>query len=345
MKSKTMPWDNQVFIIAEAGVNHNGRLDLAKKLIDAAKSAGADAVKFQTWKNKEIMSRSTHKVKYIEEATDSKRSLWDILNDLALSYEDFSKLQAYADKKGILFLSTPDGFESLDFLADELKLPIIKVGSTEITHLQYLTAIAKKKRPIILSTGLSSLGEVERAVATIRAHYQRPMVLLHCNSSYPSPLKDMNLKAMTTLEKAFRVPVGLSDHSDGSEAAIAAVALGARVIEKHFTLDRNMEGPDHKASLDADEFAKFVRSIRNTELLLGDGVKRMTQSESQNLTGIRRSIVAKRAIAKGTRLSEEMLICKRPGTGIPPDEMDNLVGLRVNQDISEDEILLWKHLR
>ena len=345
MKANILPWNKKVFIIAEAGVNHNGRLDLAKKLIDAAKSAGADAVKFQTWKNEEIMSRFTHKVKYIEKTTDSKKSLWDVLSGLALPYNDFRKLQAYAKKKDILFLSTPDGFESLDFLADELQLPIIKIGSTEITHLQYLAAIAKKKRPIILSTGLSSLGEVEKAIATIRAHYHGPMVILHCNSAYPAPLEDMNLRAMTTLEKAFCVPVGLSDHSDGNEASIAAVALGAKVIEKHFTLDRNMKGPDHQSSLDVEQFTKFVSSIRKTELLLGDGVKRMTKSEAQNLTGIRRSIVAKRNIIKGTRLSAEMLTCKRPGTGIPPEEMGNLVGLKVNQNISEDEPLLWKHFR
>lgn len=345
MKAGTMPWDKRVFIVAEAGVNHNGKLAIAKNLIDAAKSAGADAVKFQTWKNEEIMTRAARKVSYIEKTTDSKKSMWDIANELALSYAEFRTLRAYARKKGILFLSTPDGFESLDFLADELKLPIIKIGSTEITHLQYLTAIAKKRRPLILSTGLSNLGEVEKAVSTIRAQYQGPMVILHCNSSYPAPLEDMNLRAMTTLEKAFRVPVGLSDHSDGNEAAIAAVALGAKVIEKHLTLDRNMSGPDHKASLNVKEFTAFVRSVRNTELLLGDGVKRMTKSEAQNLAGIRRSIVAKKEIVKGTRLSAEMLTCKRPGTGIPPEAMGNLVGLKVNQNISEDEPLLWKYFR
>jgi N-acetylneuraminate synthase/N,N'-diacetyllegionaminate synthase len=345
MNDETMPWDKKVFIIAEAGVNHNGSLDLAKKLIDAAKSTGADAVKFQTWKNEEIMGKLTHKVEYIDQATDPEKSLWDILNDLALSYDDFRTLQDYANKKNILFLSTPDGFESLDFLVDELNIPIIKIGSTEVTHLQYLTAIAKKQKPIILSTGLSSLGEVEKAVATIRSEYQGPLVLLHCNSSYPSPPEDMNLRAMTTLEKAFDVPVGLSDHSEGSEASIAAVAMGAKVIEKHFTLDKNMSGPDHKSSLDVKEFTKFVSSIRNTELLLGDGVKRMTDSEAQNLTGIRRSIVAKKDITKGTCLSEEMLTCKRPGTGISPDMMNDLVGLKVNQNLLEDEPLMWKHFR
>ena len=345
MKAEGMLWDKRVFIIAEAGVNHNGSLDLAKKLIDAAKSGGADAVKFQTWKNEEIMGRSTHKVEYIEKTTDPKKSLWDILKELALSYNDFRKLQAYAKKKGILFLSTPDGFESLDFLADELSLPIIKIGSTEINHLQYLTAIAKKSRPIILSTGLSSLGEVERALSTIRAEYKGPLAVLHCNSSYPVPLEDMNLRAMTTLEKAFCVPVGLSDHSEGNEASVAAVALGARIIEKHFTLDRNMSGPDQKTSLDVKEFAEFVRSIRNTELLLGDGVKRMTKSEAKNFTGIRRSIVSTRKIIKGTVLSLDMLACKRPGIGIMPDDMDKIVGLKVNQNISEGEHVLWEHFK
>ena len=214
-----------------------------------------------------------------------------------------------------------------------------------MAHLQYLTAFALKNRPLILSTGLSSLGEVEIAVATIRAKYRGPLVLLHCNSAYPSPLEDMNLRAMTTLGNAFRVPVGLSDHSDGNEAAIAAVALGARVIEKHFTLDRNMRGPDHTASLDVNELTAFVRSIRNTERLLGDGVKRITRSEAQNLPGIRRSIVANRKIANGTRLSADMLTCKRPGNGIRPEDMDKLVGLRVNQIIAADEPLLWKHFR
>lgn len=345
MKVESMPWDDRVFIIAEAGVNHNGSLDLAKKLIDAAKSTGADAVKFQTWKNEEIMGKLTHKVEYIDQATDPEKTLWDILNELALSYDDFRKLQDYANKKGILFLSTPDGFESLDFLVNELNIPIIKVGSTEITHLQYLSAIAKKKRPIILSTGLSSLGEVEKAVFVIREQYQGPLVLLHCNSSYPSPPEDMNLRAMTTLEKAFCIPVGLSDHSEGNEASIAAVAMGAKVIEKHFTLDKDMVGPDHKSSLDVKEFTELVKSIRNTELLLGDGVKRLTTSEAKNLTGIRRSIVANREISKGTRLSEEMLTCKRPGTGISPEAMNDLIGLKINYNISEDELILWKHFK
>jgi N-acetylneuraminate synthase/N,N'-diacetyllegionaminate synthase len=345
MRAGVMPWDKGVFIIAEAGVNHNGKLRIAKQLIDAAKSAGADAVKFQTWKNEEIMTRSARKVRYIEKTTDSKKSLWDITSKLALSYDDFRALQAHARRKGILFLSTADGFESLDFLVDELKVPILKIGSTEVTHPQFLTAFAMKKRPLVLSTGLSDLGEVKKAVATIRAKYRGPLVLLHCNSAYPSPLKDMNLRAMTTLENTFRVPVGLSDHSEGHEAAIAAVALGARVIEKHFTLDRNMRGPDHKSSLNVKELTQFVRSIRNTECLLGDGVKRMTRSEAQNLTGIRRSIVAKREIVKGTRVSADMLTCKRPGNGIRPEDMGKLIGLRVNQTISEDEPVLWKHFR
>lgn len=340
-----MPWDNKVFVIAEAGVNHNGKVSLAKELIDAAKRAGADAVKFQTWKNEEIISRFTHKVEYIDNATDPDKSLWDILDKLALSYGDFRELQAHAKKQGILFLSTPDGFESLDFLADELDLPIIKIGSTEITYLQYLEAIASKQRPLILSTGLSTLGDVEKAISTIRAQYQGPMVILHCSSAYPTPLEDMNLRAMTTLKNAFGLPVGLSDHSDGNEAAIAAVALGARVIEKHFTLDRNMEGPDHKASMDVDEFTEFVRAIRKTEILLGDGVKRVMPSEARNLSGIRRSIVAKADIAKGARLSSEMMACKRPGTGIAPEAMENLLGLKVNRAISEGEPLMWEYFK
>ena len=336
---------NGVFIIAEAGVNHDGDLELAKKLVDAAVSVGADAVKFQTWQPGEITGRFAFKVGYLEETTDDAESRYELSNRLALPYEDFRQLHEYAERAGIRFLSTPDGFASLDFLVDELGMSMIKVGSSEVNHPQFLTAVGRKNLPVIMSTGLSTLGEVEDAVACVRTHCQSPIVVLQCTSEYPAPDDEINLRAMATLRDALKLPVGLSDHSTGSEAAIAATALGAVVIEKHFTLDRSLPGPDHRASMDPDQLRALVQSIRTTERMLGDGLKAPTPSENRNRAGIRRSVVAARDIKAGTCLDQRMLTCKRPGDGIAPSELDTLVGMTLNRDLAEDEPIKWTDLR
>ena len=333
-----------VFILAEAGVNHNGSLELAYRLVDEAKSAGANAVKFQTWKHGEVAGRFSHNLDYMEN-TGGPESHYELLERLALSYDSFRSLKAYCDQKGILFLSTPDGFESLDFLVDELEMPIIKIGSTEVTHLPYLLKVGSKKRPVLLSTGCSNLGEVEAAVAALGQGGAPKITLLHCTSAYPAPYEEINLKAMQTLAAAFRLPVGFSDHSLGVEAAVAAVALGAVVIEKHFTFDKAAKGPDHKASMSTDELANLVKSIRNTESLLGKGCKQPSPTEAKNIPGIRRSIVAARPLVKGSRLERGMLACKRPGTGIPPSMLETVTGMRINRDLDEDEPLTWDDLK
>ncbi len=346
MTGHIAPWQSgKVFVIAEAGVNHNGELDLAKRLIDIASESGADAVKFQTWKPGELTGKFAVKVAYLEETTEAAESRAELSRRLALPFEAFRELQAYARQRGILFLSTPDGFESLDFLADELNLPVIKVGSTEVTHLQFLRAVGRKGRPVVLSTGMSTLAEVEDALVALTTEAVPEIALLHCTSEYPAPDDQVNLRAMTTLRQAFGLPVGLSDHSLGPEAAIAAVALGAAVIEKHFTLDRGLPGPDHRASLEPDELRRFVAAIRKTETLLGDARKRPTAAERANMVGIRRSVVAARAIPAGTVLAADMLVCKRPGSGIAPRLLDSLVGFTVDRDLQEDEPIQWDYLK
>jgi N-acetylneuraminate synthase/N,N'-diacetyllegionaminate synthase len=340
----TIPAD-RVFIIAEAGVNHNGSVELAKRLIDVAAEAGVDAVKFQTWRSGEITGRFAFKVDYLTETTDASESRFELSNRLALPYPAFRELKQYTENLGIQFMSTPDGFDSLAFLVGELDMSVIKVGSTEVTHLQYLEAIGRTQRPVILSTGLSTLGEVETAIETLRRGGSKDISLLHCTSEYPAPDIDMNLRAIVTLREAFGLRVGLSDHSLGIEASIAAVAMGANIIEKHFTLDNAMVGPDHKASLDPAALNQLAISIRRTEAMLGDGIKRPTQSELANINGIRRGVVAARHIPAGTRLTADMITCKRPGGGIEPSQLPYIMGFVVNRDLAEDEPLQWRDLK
>ncbi|HSP16251.1 MAG TPA: N-acetylneuraminate synthase family protein [Thermoanaerobaculia bacterium] len=332
------------FIVAEAGVNHDGDAERARRLIDVAAEAGVDAVKFQTWRPGEITGRFTYKVGYLDSTTDAAETRYQLSCRLALPYPVFRELKAHAEKRGILFLSTPDGFDSLAFLVGELDMPIVKIGSSEVTHLQYLEAIGRTGRPAILSTGLSNLGDVEKAVAALRRGGAGHIVLLHCTSEYPAPDAEMNLRAMVTLRNSFGLPVGLSDHSQGAEASIAAVALGAVVIEKHFTLDRSLRGPDHQASLDPAGLAELVVSIRRVESMLGDGIKRATATEIGNMNGIRRGVVAARDLQAGTVLTVDMLTCKRPAGGIEPEHLDRLIGLRINRDLAEDEPLAWRDI-
>jgi N,N'-diacetyllegionaminate synthase len=339
------PENKNVFVIAEAGVNHNGDVELAKNLIDVAQEAGADAVKFQTWKPGEISGSFAFKVDYQKESSSPTESCNEMLDQLCLPYAAFKELQTYANSKGILFLSTPDGFESLDFLVNELDMPLIKIGSTEVTHVQFLEAVGRKNRPVILSTGLSTIAEIKRAVDFLRRGSSESLNLLHCTSEYPAPYDQVNLRAMVTMAESLRLPVGYSDHTLGDQAAIAAVALGARIIEKHFTLDRTMDGPDHAASMEPGKLKQYVASIRTTETLLGNTTKAPTASELKNIQGIRRSVVAVRDLVAGTVLARDMLTCKRPGTGIPPYDLEAMLGKRLCVNVQADEPLHWEHLQ
>jgi len=331
------------FIIAEAGVNHNGKLKLAKKLIDAAKKAGADAVKFQTWITEELVTKTAKKAEYQKRTTGAKENQYQMIKKLELSQEDFRELKKYADKKGIIFLSTPDEKKSADFL-DELGVPAFKIGSGEVTNLLYLEYVARKKKPVILSTGMTTLKEVGEAVKTMKKAGNNKIILLHCTTNYPCPLEEVNLRAMLTLKKKFGLPVGYSDHTLGITVPIMAVTLGAQVIEKHFTLDRSLPGPDHKASLEPAELKEIVKAIRNAEKALGDGIKKPTKNEEKIKEVIRKSIVARSDILKGTRITKNILIVKRPGTGIEPKYFNKVIGKRAKKDIKKDSLIKFKDL-
>lgn len=325
-----------VYIIAEAGVNHNGRLDLALKLCDAAKEAGVDAVKFQTWKTENIVTKSAAKAAYQEENTGSEQSQYEMLKELELSYPEFEKINEYCKKIGIQFLSTPDEEESLEYLCS-LNLPFLKIGSGEVTNIPYLRKIGNKHQKVILSTGMSSLADVEKAYNTLIESGASEVVLLHCTTNYPCPYDEVNLKAMQTLKAAFKCQVGYSDHTMGIEVPIAVVAMGAEIIEKHFTLDRNMEGPDHKASLEPQELKQMVRSIRNIEQAMGDGIKHPNASEQKNSEVVLKRIIAKKPIMKGEVLNEGNLVLLRSSKGIPAKFWDLIVGKPARRDYQMDE--------
>lgn len=326
-----------VYIIAEAGVNHNGSFDLACRLVDAAKAAGADCIKFQTFRAQNLVSRNAGKADYQKDTTGDG-SQADMLTKLELSYDAFSRLKQYCEEVGITFLSTPFDLESVAFL-DELGVPFWKIPSGEVTNLPYLEALAKTGRPVVMSTGMCEMGEIEAAIRVLRKHGTADIRLLHCNTEYPTPFADVNLRAMETMRRAFGVEVGYSDHTKGIEVPIAAVALGATIIEKHFTLDRNMEGPDHKASLEPDELAAMVSAIRNIEQALGSGEKAVSPSERKNIAVARKSIVAKRAIKAGERLTEDNLTVKRPGSGVSPMRWRDVLGTAAIRDFEEDELI------
>lgn len=326
-----------VYIIAEAGVNHNGSIDLAYKLVDAAKEAGADCIKFQTFKSNQLVARSAQKAEY-QKATTGDSSQQDMLRKLELSYEDFLKLKQYCDKVEIAFLSTPFDFESIEFL-NSVEMPFWKIPSGEITNLPYLVALAKTGKPVVMSTGMCEMNEVSEAINILRKYGTEDIKLLHCNTEYPTPFEDVNLRAMQTLHKTFGLEVGYSDHTRGIEVPIAAVAMGAAIIEKHFTLSRNMEGPDHKASLEPNELAAMVTSIRNIEKALGDGNKTPSPSERKNIAVARKSIVAKEKIRAGEIFTEQNITVKRPGNGISPMKWFDIIGTVAARDYEEDELL------
>jgi len=328
-----------VYIIAEAGVNHNGDIKLAKKLIDVAANSGVDAVKFQTWKTELIVTKKAEQAEYQIENTGKTESQFDMLKRLELNYNEFRELKNYCDTKNIIFLSTADEFESADFLC-ELQ-DIFKIGSGELTNLPYLRYIGKLGKKVILSTGMADMGEIEDALDILvqAGTKKEDITILHANTMYPTPMEDVNLNAMLTIGKAFDVAYGYSDHTLGIEVDIAAVAMGASCIEKHFTLDKTMEGPDHKASLEPDELKAMVKAIRNIEVALGSKVKKPSKSETPNIAVARKSIVAKKAIKKGKILSEDDLTIKRPGNGINPMRWDEMIGITALKDYVEDELI------
>ena len=331
---------DKVRIIAEAGVNHNGQLDLAFKLIDVALEAGADVVKFQTGIPKLVMSKVAIKADYQLSSTDPNETQLEMSEKLTLPLEDFRKLKIYAEKRGILFLSTPFDIVSINYLND-LGLDCFKVPSGEITNLPYLHKIGGLNKKVIMSTGMAELYEITDALNILIASgtEKNKITILHCNTEYPTPCEDVNLRAMITIRDELGVGVGYSDHTLGIEVSIAAGALGAKVIEKHFTLDRNMSGPDHSASLEPDEFKAMVKAIRNIEKALGDGVKHPSPSEMKNMPIARKSIVAERKIKKGETFSEENLTAKRPGVGISPMNWDKVIGKVANKNYEEDDLI------
>jgi N-acetylneuraminate synthase len=354
----------KTYIIAEAGVNHNGSLEMAKQLIDVAADAGADAVKFQTFKAEKIVSRTAPKAEYQTKTTGASETQFDMIKKLELDEEDHGLLIDYCHERNIHFLSTPFDIESVQILTNRFNLPRIKISSGEITNAPLLLETARSGKPVILSTGMSTLGEVETALGVLAFGYSRSdefpslaafqqafcseegqqalrekVVLLHCTTEYPAPFQDVNLRAMDTLTAAFGLPVGFSDHTQGIAVPIAAVARGAVVIEKHFTLDRNLPGPDHKASLEPNELKAMVQSIRQVEEALGNPIKSPAPSELKNISVARKSLVVARAIRRGERFTEENLTVKRPGDGISPLQYWEWLGRIADKDYEADEMV------
>ncbi|MFU7516441.1 N-acetylneuraminate synthase [Clostridium sp. HCS.1] len=329
---------NKVFIIAEAGVNHNGSIEIAKRLIDEAVNCGVDAVKFQSFKAKNLVTKSAKQAEYQKNNMGKELSQYEMLKSLELSYKDHLELIKYSKEKGIMFLSSPFDLESIKML-NELGMEIFKVPSGEIENVPYLRCIGKTGKKIILSTGMSNLSDIEFALEVLRDSGANDISVLHCNTDYPTKMEEVNLNAMNTIKNAFSVEIGYSDHTKGIEVPIAAVALGAKIIEKHFTLDRNMEGPDHKASLEPYELKNMVNSIRNIELALGNGIKNLTESEKKNIKIARKSIVCSRNIKMGDIFTEDNLTIKRPGTGLSPKMWDNIIGKKAQRDYYIDEMV------
>ena len=329
MRKKTL-------IIAEAGINHNGNMGLAKELIHVAKDAGADIVKFQTGKTNYVMSKFAQKADYQKENTGSDGSQLDMCLELTFPYSAFDELARECERCGITFLSTPFTVDSVEYL-NSFDMPFWKIPSGEITHLPYLIAIGKTKKPVVLSTGMCYPEEIEAAIKVLRENGTEDITLLHCNTEYPTPFEDVNLNAMKTMRDRFGLEVGYSDHTRGIEVPIAAVAMGATIIEKHITLSRRMPGPDHRASLEPDELAAMVKAIRNIELALGDGEKKPSPSETGNIVIARKSIVALRDIKKGEVLTEESVMAKRPANGISPMRWFEVIGTKAVRDFAEDE--------
>lgn len=330
--------NKKVLTIAEAGVNHNGSLVIAKELVDVAKDAGADIIKFQTFNPKSVVTKFAKRAEYQNKNIGNNDTQLEMITKLYLSNEEFVDLYNYCKLKCITFLSTPFDIESIEFL-NSFSMPFWKIPSGEITNYPYLVKIAKTSKDIVMSTGMSEMSEIESAIKVLKDNGCGKITLLHCNTEYPTPYEDVNLKAMLTLKEKFSVDVGCSDHTRGIEVPIAAAALGATIIEKHFTLDRNMEGPDHKASLEPEELKQMVKSIRNIELAMGEKDKKVTNSERKNIEIARKSIVAKCDIKKGDVLTEDNITTKRPGNGISPMKWDEVIGTKAIKDFMADELI------
>lgn len=329
---------SRVYIIAEAGVNHNGDIDIAKKMMEAAAAAGADAIKFQTFHAESLVCRDAGKAEYQIKNTGHKETQYEMLKKLELTSRMHKKLLDYSKKCGIHFLSAPFDEESIELL-EELGMDLYKIPSGEITNLPYLRKIAALGKQVILSTGMCTMEEVKEAVEVLKCAGSGEITVLHCNTQYPTPMEDVNLNVIGTMRKSLGVSVGYSDHTQGIEVPIAAVALGASVIEKHFTLDRSMEGPDHKASLEPQELKEMVQSIRNIEKALGRSEKMPTESEKGNIAVARKSIVAKTKIQEGEILTEANITTKRPGTGLSPMLWDEIIGQKACRDFQADEMI------
>lgn len=328
--------NNGCLIIAEAGVNHNGDIGLALELCDAAKDVGADVVKFQTWKTEKLITRNVGQAEYQKNNTGKDESQFDMLKKLEFSYDEFRIIKKYCDDIGIVFASTADEPDSLDFLVG-LGIPFIKIGSGDVGNISFLRYMGTKHLPIILSTGMSTLSDVDISINALREGGAEDITVLHCTTNYPCPYEDVNLKAMLTLRDAFHLPVGYSDHTIGRDVAVAAVALGATVIEKHFTLDCNMEGPDHLASTEPSEFRELVESIRRIETCLGTGIKRPTISENRISKVVTKRIVAREGIAKGTVFTNDNIMVKRNDVGCVADQWDLVIGKVSGKNYTIDE--------
>lgn len=327
----------RTLIIAEAGVNHNGSLEIAKKLVDTAKECGADIVKFQTAKLDSLVSKSAHMADYQRRNIGVEESQKDMLRKLLLDFDEFVELASYCKQVGITFLSTPFDIESIHFLNSMQE--IWKVPSGEITNYPYLVEIGKTGKRVILSTGMAEMDEVQAAIDVLKINGTKDIIVLHCTTEYPTPIKDVNLHVLSTLRAVLGCPVGYSDHTQGIEVDLAAVALGATIIEKHFTLDHNLPGPDHKASLEPDELKAMVDGIRKIELALGSCEKKPSEAEIKNRLVARKSIVAKKAIRKGDILSEDNITTKRPGSGINPMKWNEVIGTNAIRDFEEDDLI------
>lgn len=330
----------RTFIIAEIGVNHNGDINLAKKMIKSASECGVDAVKFQTYVSEELVLKNAEKADY-QKKNDSNESQFEMLKKLELSYDDFSQLKKYAQECGVLFLSSPFDRKSVDLL-EKLEVSAYKLGSGELNNLELIEYVQSKNKPIILSTGMATLKEIKETYDFIKD--KSNLFLLHCITGYPTSFEETNLNFIKTLQKEFEIPIGFSDHSPGIELSIAAVALGACIIEKHFTIDKNLPGPDHKASLNSTEFKAMVDAIRHVEVAMGDGTRKFSENELNIRKVARKSIVLSKNISKGMVIKKDMLTIKRPGTGIPPNHINEVVGKRVLKDLKSQTMLKWEDL-
>ena len=343
MSASRTTTESPCFIIAEAGVNHNGDLALAKKLVQAAAESGADAVKFQTFQAKHLVTADAPQAAYQARNTGKTESQFDMLKRLELPLDAFAELCRYSQEQGIMFMSTAFDEESADFLAG-LGMPIFKIPSGELTNLPLLRHVALFGRPMIVSTGMGTIAEIQEAVNTIKAAGNEDITVLHCVTDYPTPPDQVNLRAMHVMQESLGVPIGYSDHTMGIEASVIAVAAGAKVIEKHFTLDCNLPGPDHKASLEPKDLGEMVRSIRRVEVLLGSSQKQPNEAELAVAKIVRRSVVTTREIAAGSVLEDSMLVLRRPGTGIPPAQLPAVLGRRSSRSIAAGKILSWEDL-